>query len=479
MALTAADSRLNNTVFISGLIFYWVICLVFYNLSAAPVDPSDGVFHYQIARYSWENPANFLNHWGKPMFNILSSPFAQMGYIGMIIFNLLLFSLSSLLLYRLSRHFSFKLAGLSPFILMSSIVFFKMVNAGMTEILMATLTVAALYSFSIKKAMWGAIIASFTIVARPESVIVIPMYGLILALSSNWKSIPFLSIGFLLFSLWGYWGFDKDLLWVITDDPYPFISPYGSGDPDHFLRNSDLIFGPFVLIMMLLAIILFFIRKAARLRKDVLSQALFFSIGVTILVFALHSFLWWKGLKGSLGLIRVMATVLPLAAFTAQYAVNAALSLRLRKIIGGLVIVLLLLSCNHAIQKSELPQKKDERLELITEAADWYKQQNHQGKVSYLAPYFAFKAELNPENPGKVILLWSLNKEDPSQSLQPGDLIIWDSQFGPQEGQIPEEVIANNDNLEIEKYLELENHNPDEKPYRIYIARVKDSASNQ
>src|SRR5690606_23898085 len=128
MAFNTRGDRFNSVLFISGILLYWLLCMVFYSLSELPVDPNDGIAHYHISRYSWVNPSELLNHWGKPMFNILSSPFAQIGYVGMVIFNLTLFSLSAFLVYRLARYFNFRLAGLSPFILMSSMVFFKMVN---------------------------------------------------------------------------------------------------------------------------------------------------------------------------------------------------------------------------------------------------------------------------------------------------------------------------------------------------------------
>jgi len=52
-------------------------------------DEGDSIQHYLISRYSWVHPYLFFDHWGKPIFTILSSPFSQFGFKGIQIFNLL------------------------------------------------------------------------------------------------------------------------------------------------------------------------------------------------------------------------------------------------------------------------------------------------------------------------------------------------------------------------------------------------------
>lgn len=475
MYIDLADKKLNLSLLVFGILSFWTLTLILFYLSGSPLDYADGIFHYQIARYTWTNPEQFLNHWGKPLFNILSSPFAQFGFVGMVIFNLVLFSLCSIMLYRLARHFHFLLPGLSPFILMTSVVFFEMVNAGMTEILMATLSLSSIYFVVMKRAVLGAFIASLTIVARPEAIVIIPVYGLILLLSRNWKAIPWLASGFLLFSLIGYLGFSKSFLWIINEDPYPSESPYGHGPLLHFVKNHDILYGPLLLSLLILGVVLFMIHHIRRLQKDKLSLTLLYSILCSALILMLHSILWWKGLKGSLGLTRVIATSIPLIAFVAQYAINACLKTRFKMVLAPAIIILLVFSLKQSFAKSGLPVKMTNRQLIQAEAAQWYLDQNHQGKVSYLAPFIGFKADLIPEDRSKVILLWSLNREDPSIGLKPGHIIIWDSQFGPLEGRVKEESLINNPALKIERYLEdtTEAIQPGKKPYRIYILSKK------
>lgn len=470
------NSRTNLTIFWVGVIFYWILSLIIFQKSEVPADAGDGIFHYQLAHWAWEFPQNLLNHWGKPLFTILSSPFAQFGLIGMMVFNLCLFTLSSWLLYRLANHFRFWLAGLSPFVLMSSMLYFKMVNAGMTEVLMGTLCLLALYLLVKNKTALGAVVISLTIVTRPESVVVIPLYVFLLLIRSEWKKLPLLASGFLLFSLLGWLFFSKDFLWIITDDPYAATSPYGSGDADHFIRNADLIFGPFTLILSGIALVLFLFFQLKNLRSSALSQALFFSLSSVVLVLGLHSYLWGMGLKGSLGLIRVMASVVPMASFAALYGFHSAISWKIPKVIGSILIIALIISCNNAIQKSKLPTRASEHQKLQAKAAEYVSKLKRSGRIAYLDPYFGFKAGLNPEDTSEVILLWEVNSEYPSNSLRQGELVVWDSKFGPGEGGMPESSVTDSPKLTLLKSFKAETPMSNGQPYRIYIAQVENGA---
>src|SRR5690606_6131325 len=132
------------------------------------------------------------------------------------------------------------------------------------------------------------------------------------------------------------------------------------------------------------------------IRHSRLSQSLLFSYLAIFLVLALHSILWWKGIKGSLGLIRVMATVTPLACFVSLYALKKLASWKWHKITIPIFLVFLTISCNNAFHKSNIPTTANDRMRVIQQAAAWYVEQNHHGKDAYLDPYFAFNADINP-----------------------------------------------------------------------------------
>ena len=463
------DRKFNQTILIIGLLAYWGICIYLYSESSVPVEPGDGITHYQIAHYAFKYPENFLRHWGKPLFTLLSAPLAQLGFVGMILFNLLIFTGTSLALYRSGRSLNLALSGSAPFILMSSMVYFKMVNAGMTEILMAGLGMASLYLVAIRRHTLAAVIASLSIVARPESVVLIPMMALLLAWEKKWKAIPWLALGFMVFTLVGFAFAGKPLGWVISEDPYPAISPYGSGNPDRFVKTADLSLGYFIIVGMIMSLIYLLIKSFRRDFSPPVKLG-WFSFLTTLLVLLLHTYLWLKGLKGSLGLIRVMATVVPLAGFASLLAWSALLkNVRFRAALTTLLLALIIFADIHAFVKSELPRTISPREKIMLDAAKWYMENHKSGRVSLYDPYLSYLLELDPYDTSKMVFLGTLNRQDPSQSLQSGDLIIWDSLFSPREGGLPVETIIDNPNLEL-LITRQTNTNP---PYTVHIARVK------
>jgi len=56
-------------------------------ISEGILESGDAISHYQLSRYSWKYPLHLLDHWGKPLFTLLSSPFAQLGFNGYLAFG--------------------------------------------------------------------------------------------------------------------------------------------------------------------------------------------------------------------------------------------------------------------------------------------------------------------------------------------------------------------------------------------------------
>ena len=52
-------------------------------------DNGDSILHYIQAHQALETPHYFLDMWAKPIFILLAFPFANIGWIGMKLFNLL------------------------------------------------------------------------------------------------------------------------------------------------------------------------------------------------------------------------------------------------------------------------------------------------------------------------------------------------------------------------------------------------------
>ena len=50
-------------------------------------DSGDSIKHFLYSKYAFDYPAFFFHHWAKPVFVLLSAPFAWFGFKGMIVFN--------------------------------------------------------------------------------------------------------------------------------------------------------------------------------------------------------------------------------------------------------------------------------------------------------------------------------------------------------------------------------------------------------
>src|SRR6202008_2844708 len=100
-----------------GITVLWLFSLLISN--EIPPDTGDGIMHFFISEAAWEDPLLLLDHWGKPLFILLSSPFAQFGFNGIIIFQLLVYCLSCILSFAILKKLntSIFLVSILPFIL--------------------------------------------------------------------------------------------------------------------------------------------------------------------------------------------------------------------------------------------------------------------------------------------------------------------------------------------------------------------------
>ena len=202
--------------FILALVFVLLLVLSFF--SQGYYGGTDNINHYFLSRYSWTYPNLFLNPWGRPLYTILSSPFAQFGFQGIKVFNVILGTLSAWLLMKTARELKVKPSWLAIIILCFTPLYMIMLFTAMTEIVFSFVFICSLYLFFSKRFIAAAIVISFLPFARSEGYFMIPVIFLGLVLRREWKAIPFLGLGFVVFSLLGAYQF-KDLLWVIRNNP--------------------------------------------------------------------------------------------------------------------------------------------------------------------------------------------------------------------------------------------------------------------
>lgn len=411
---------------------------------------ADNVGHYQIARYAFKYPNLFLDLWGKPVYTFMVAPFSLLGFKVAKLFNLLAAILTLILTADLSRKI-FKGSSLNTIILIafSPVYFFLMITC-LTEVLFSLILVATVYLFYKNKLVFSAIVLSFIPFVRSEGMVLFPVFALAFLMKRSFWPILFLAVGTVFFSLIGRFAFG-DLLWIMHRFPYSMgDSIYGSGSIFHFVKNSNFIFGVPFLILLLFGLVywLYQIIRNFSLKDE--NLILFIVIaGSWLSYFVAHSYVWWKGTGGSLGLTRVIGAVIPLAALTAVKGIQFILErIKNRYIAKGIVAFLMAAQIFLLFIKNDMPVKSSPVDALIQKSIGYLKEVPTTGKVFYFNPEFVFYLGVDPYDQSKCN--WGISdKLQPSNSMQYGDLIIWDAHFGPNEGG----VLLNN--LMIDPHLQL------------------------
>ena len=275
-----------------------------------------------------------------------------------------------------------------------------------------------------------------------------------------------------------------DFFWVINQDPYPSeASFYGNGELLFFVKNYKNIFGITFTLLGIIGGINLFIKlfDKANSKQNLFWWLLIIIPGITI--FSVHSYIWWKGIKGSLGLLRVMATIIPTIALVAIFGLQWILSFmksfihnkQLKNIIQYTISCLLVVVLSKQIKENlSFPIIEDEIQTLLTKAGNWYKNNRPNGMTYYLDPYFGFRSNINPFDSNVAQQLWYVDKKIPSAGLKRGDRIVWDAHFGPNECGIPKEHLLNDTNLQLiqEFHPKHEIITLGEYPYEILIFEV-------
>jgi hypothetical protein len=179
-----------------------------------------------------------------------------------------------------------------------------------------------------------------------------------------------------------------------------------------------------------------------------------FPVGSVLIV---HSFVWWKGMQGSAGYFRVMATMVPFACLVALFGINKLIDLISNKtqvISKGIVVTLILLGTGSVyLSFKNIPI--DERLMIeqrtLVRVAKWYKSAGDDQKIYYMSPYFAYQADIDPfsEKGQRDNMKRFSDKQTPSNNMKTGELILWDGQFSQNEAKMPLILFLKDENLEL------------------------------
>lgn len=417
----------------------WLIVTLVKN--ELPADTGDGIMHFFISQASWHDPVFFLNHWGKPLFILLSSTFAQAGFTGMVVFNILVFAATCFFAFKVFKHLGVSLifASFFPFVLVLPNDVTVTILGGLTEPLFNLCLMIGLYLLVRKKWMAFALVLSLAPFLRSEGQLVLLVAAIVLAFNRQYKFIPLLASAFLLYAIAGIVVYD-DFWWYFHKSAYSYGNNiYGKGTWGHYVLSYEYYLGNFGLFFTALAV-LGFLYLALRKRWESLHfSETFFAAAVFLGIIFIHSYLWANAKYGSLGLTRIatqgVAVFLVMALYFSYQWFRQA---KRMKWVNTLFFAGLAFSAYSMWTNPKWPFQADVLDQQVSQAGKYLKQHRDEfGSLYYQYPLIAFEMELNPlVDKDKLKIFDRGTLLNAPKIMKAGDVFAWDSHFGPLEGGV-------------------------------------------
>ena len=421
------------------LVFF--LLFVFFLLTAIYSEGSHGggddFHHWRIAKFSWQYPYLFFDLWGKPLYNLLSSLFAQFGMKGSRVFNILVGLTTGFIAMLLCRRLKISMPPVVVLMVCFTPIYFVLMLTGMTEILFSMVLMLSLWLFFSEKYILSAMVLSFLPFARNEGFIFFPLFIAAYIFVRKPKAIPFLVIGYLVITVAGYFHY-KNWLWVFHANPYGRNQLYGSGELFHFIKHLPHDIGYPILVLFCVGLIWYLIRLRHPNRNTLVR---FILLPGTFAVFlAAHSYVWWKGTGGSLGLTRVIASVSPVVAIISLeglvFLLSYFKSVRDKLLILVPVILLILWT---PFNTYKIPVPPSDSQKTIRRAVEWMKRKGlDKRKFYYYDPWFVVYLGSNPFDATSCREKVPVYNH-PEKATLPGELVLWDAHYGSNEGKLKRE----------------------------------------
>ncbi len=423
----------------------------------------DSVYHFQYARFAGQHPENFFNHWAKPMYTIFASPFAQFGFIGIKVFNVLMSLISVYFTFKILEYFKTTNAHFIGIILFSITLFVNVTISGLTEPFSAALLMVSLYFLVKNKTILGLFIISFLPFIRSEGLIILGVIFVYLIISKKLKWSPWLISGHVVMSVIGSFYY-HDLLWVFNKIPYAHVSSvYGIGTWSHFIIQLYFQIG-------LIEYVLFIIGSIAMLigliklksKMPFLNEKLWLIYGCFFAFFMAHTSFWALGIFNSMGLSRVFVSVMPLLAIIVLDGLNTIENLIITKNVQIaayikyiLIVMLAIFPFLSTPTSYRLPD--DFELEpsqlLIKNSVVPYLNAHKPNKTIIMAdisiPLFK---NLDPFDKSKVKMLYDIKDFN---AIDTNALIVWDSWLSVMEFGLNLEKLNQCNNLKMDTIFSI------------------------
>jgi hypothetical protein len=416
-------------------------------------DAGDSVYHFLIAQGAPTHPDLFFDHWGKPFFTLLASPFAQFGFNGIQVFNVLLLALTVGLTIKTAQQLGFTQAIWSGLFVLAAPYVLRMVFSGLTEYLFGAILIAGIWLVLKKRYTWSAILVSFLPFVRSEGLIIIGVFGLFFLVEKRYRTLLWLALGHVVYGVAGL-SVHGSIWWVLGDIPYATPgSVYGSGTAFHFVEQLFYLAGPILFGLWAIGLIAYFAKTKTYQPSNRVESILI--VGGFLAYFIAHSIFWYFGIFNSMGLKRVLIAVMPLCAIIALNGWQSLLQLERRlwprAYFSQYAIILAVLILPFTGNKAALQIPTDfERTadqHLLHDAAAFiaaYNLRQPGTRIFYAAPYAAIALNIDHFAANQHLPL----DQYAIQNLRPGDLVIWDSWFAPIDNAIHLDPLKENFQLQ-------------------------------
>lgn len=430
------------------LLFLYVLIAIFTILFFNGTgDAGDSIHHYQFARYAPFHPELFFNHWAKPLYVLLASPFAQFGFVGVKIFNVIVSTFIIYFTYLISKKLGLKNAIISAVILIFTPLFFLLTFSGLTEPLFALCISMGLYAVLNKKYITACIIVSFLPFIRSEGLIIMGVFAVYFLIQGKWKLIPWLFFGHVVYSIAGFFVY-HDFFWIFNKIPYAHLgSTYGSGILFHFVEELIYVVGVPIYVLFWFGVISIIWKS---IKKNISPEVLILIFLGFFAFLSAHSLFWYMGIFNSMGLLRVFIGVVPLIAVISLIGFNFITEDIFKgkkvtiQIIQALLIAYILVfpftSNPAAINwKKDMNLSVDQKLGI--QVADFILPQVNSGqRFIYAHPYLSEVLQLDHFDVNQRLELTN----DIIDQTETGDIVIWENWFAVVEHGVTKKSLDSN-----------------------------------
>ncbi len=401
-----------------------------------------------------------LDLWGKPFFTLLASPFAQFGILAVYAMNMAATLATAWISYLTGRKLGMRnpwllivLFGLQPIV-------FANFHSALTEPTNALVLIYVMYLLVSYRYAPALILASFLPIIRTEGLVLIAAMIPFIVLKKKTKYLPLLFSGTVVFAILaalisGEWDY------FISHNPYFKFESDGKFDPGsgsflHFAEAQKSITGLWITALMVVAIFFILDYIYSRYKKRTPHEMSQFVLWLFLPLFGgyffAHSFIWWAGMMGSHGLIRVFVVVSPIAALLAQYSLHRIMSLDIRLLNRAIKVISVSIASIIGIWGADMPMPFSNKVsisgypgrDLWLEAIDSVERMGYHNYVLvHQLPELNVHLDLDPfEAPeriqkGKTQYLWSLDTRPGADWFPKNTVILWDNFHARRDAPMP------------------------------------------